>query len=250
MEGSTASSADRGQRLRSVGTSVGLTVAGFLTAVVVFGVGIVTIGAVGIDLQSQPILFAIAGIVLQGVGFGVAVLLYMAFTDNWDLVGLRVPSLRDIGWTVGGLVALFAGYLGIVAIVSFLDVTPAQNSIVEAGQQNPGLVPLLIPLAILVVGPSEELLFRGAIQGVLRRSYSAVPAIAIASGLFGVAHVFALLGGPLSGILVYISVTFVLGMILGAIYERTNNIIVPSLVHGVYNAILFTSLYFQVSGGG
>ncbi|MFC7228221.1 CPBP family intramembrane metalloprotease [Salinirubellus salinus] len=249
MEGSTASNADRGQQLRSVGTSVGLTVAGFLTAVVVFGVGIVTIGAVGIDLQQQPILFAIAGIVLQGVGFGVAVVLYMAVTDNWGLVGLRVPTLRDVGWTVGGLVALFAGYLGIVAIVSLLNVTPAENSIVEAGQQNPGLVPLLIPLAILVVGPSEELLFRGAIQGVLRRSYSAVPAIAIASSLFGVAHVFALLGGPLSGILVYISVTFVLGMILGAIYERTENIVVPSLVHGVYNAILFTSLYFQVSGG-
>jgi membrane protease YdiL (CAAX protease family) len=38
-------------------------------------------------------------------------------------------------------------------------------------------------------------------------------------------------------------------MILGAIYEKTENIVVPSLVHGVYNAILFTSLYFQVSGG-
>ncbi len=249
MEGSTASSVDRGQQLRSVGTSVGLTVAGFLTAVVVFGVGIVTIGAAGIDLQQQPILFTIAGIVLQGVGFGVAVLLYMAATDNWDLVELRWPTLRDLAWSVGGLVALFAGYLAIVAVVSFLDVSPAQNSIVEAGQQNPGLVPLLIPLAILVVGPSEELLFRGAIQGVLRRSYSAVPAIAIASALFGVAHVFALLGGPLSGILVYISVTFVLGMILGAIYEKTENVLVPSLVHGVYNAILFTSLYFQVSGG-
>lgn len=249
MEGSTASSVDRGQQLRSVGTSVGLTVAGFLTAVVVFGLGIVTIGAAGIDLQQQPVLFAIAGIVLQGVGFGVAVLLYMAATDNWDLIELRWPTLRDLAWSAGGLVALFAGYLAIVAVISFLNVTPAENSIVEAGQQNPGLVPLLIPLAILVVGPSEELLFRGAIQGVLRRSYSAVPAIAIASGLFGVAHVFALLGGPLSGILVYISVTFVLGMILGAIYEKTENIVVPSLVHGVYNAILFTSLYFQVSGG-
>jgi membrane protease YdiL (CAAX protease family) len=248
MEGTAASQVGLSQQLRSVGTSVGLTVAGFLAAVVVFGIGIVGISAIGIDLQQQPVLFAIAGIVLQGVGFGVAVILYMAVTDSWTLIELRMPTLRDAAWAIGGLVALFAGYLAISAIVSLLSVAPAENSIVAAGRENPNLVPLLIPLAILIVGPSEELLFRGAIQGVLRRSYSAIPAIGIASLLFGVAHVFALLGGPLSGILVYISVTFVLGMILGVIYERTGNILVPSLVHGVYNAILFTALYIQVSG--
>jgi membrane protease YdiL (CAAX protease family) len=249
MDGSTAPTVDRGQQLRSVGTSLGLTVGGFLVAVIVVVLGITALSAFGIDIQQQPVLGTGLSIVFQGAGFGVAVLLYMAVTDNWDLVGIRVPTLRDVGYAVAGLVALFAGYLAIAGIVSYLGVTPAQNDIVEAGQQNPALVPLLIPLAILVVGPSEELLFRGAIQGVLRESYSAVPAIAIASLLFGVAHVFALLGGPLSGILVYISVTFVLGMILGYIYERTDNVVVPSLVHGVYNAILFTLLYVQVSGG-
>jgi membrane protease YdiL (CAAX protease family) len=249
MEGTTASTVDRGDQLRSVGTSVGLTVAGFLTAVVVVVLGIAALSAFGIDIRQQPVLGTGLSIVFQGAGFGVAVLLYMAVTDRWDLIGVRVPTLRDLAWMAGGLVALFAGYLAIVAVVSFLGVTPAENSIVEAGQQNPELVPLLIPLAILVVGPSEELLFRGAIQGVLRQSYSRVPAILIASLLFGVAHVFALLGGPLSGILVYISVTVVLGAILGVLYEFTDNVVVPALVHGVYNAILFTALYVQVSGG-
>ena len=49
--------------------------------------------------------------------------------------------------------------------------------------------------------------------------------------------------------MVYIAVTFVLGCILGYVYERTANLVVPALVHGAYNAILFSMLYVQVNGG-
>jgi membrane protease YdiL (CAAX protease family) len=41
----------------------------------------------------------------------------------------------------------------------------------------------------------------------------------------------------------------VLGCILGFVYEQTDNLVVPALIHGVYNAILFSLLYVQVSGG-
>jgi membrane protease YdiL (CAAX protease family) len=222
-------------------------VASFITAILTVLIGVSVLALVGIDISQLPVLGTGVSIVLQGAGFGIAVLLFMKVTDNWALIGARIPSWRDLGWMAGGLVGLMAGYAAIAIVVSLIGVETAENGIVTAGQQNPELVPLLIPLAILVVGPSEELLFRGAIQGLLRRSFSAAPAILIASVLFGTAHVFALLGGGLEGILVYISVTIVLGAILGIIYEYTNNIVVPSLVHGIYNAILFTALYVQVA---
>jgi len=246
MEGPTASVGTSGQ-IRSLGASLGLTVAGFITAILTVLIGVSVLALVGIDISQLPVLGTGVSIVLQGAGFGIAVLLFMKVTDNWALIGARIPSWRDLGWMAGGLVGLMAGYAAIAIVVSLIGVQTAENGIVTAGQQNPELVPLLIPLAILVVGPSEELLFRGAIQGLLRRSFSAAPAILIASVLFGTAHVFALLGGGLEGILVYISVTIVLGAILGIIYEYTNNIVVPSLVHGIYNAILFTALYVQVA---
>jgi membrane protease YdiL (CAAX protease family) len=236
------------ERLRSVGTGIGLAVAGFLTALVVLFAGVQLLAAAGIPVQQRPVLGVGLAIVLQGLGFGLAVALYMAVTKRFDLLKYRLPSLRDLAWAVGGLVALFGGYLAIAIVVQQLGVETAQNSIVEQGRQNPELVLYLIPLAILVVGPSEELLFRGAIQGVLRRAYAPIPAILIAAALFGVAHVFALQGSG-TGQLVYMSVTFVLGTILGFTYEKTENLVVPALIHGVYNAILFSLLYVQVSGG-
>jgi membrane protease YdiL (CAAX protease family) len=242
------SGASTEERLRSVGASIGLTVAGFVTALVVLFVGVQALIVAGIPVRDQPVLVVGLSIVLQGVGFGIAVAVYMALTRDLDLLKYRLPTLRDLGWAAGGLVALFVGYLAIAVVVSQLGVDTAENAIVEQGRENPELVLYLIPLAIFVVGPSEELLFRGAIQGVLRRAYAPIPAIVIASALFGVAHVFALSGSG-AGVLVYIAVTFVLGCILGYVYERTANLVVPALIHGVYNAILFSLLFVQVSGG-
>jgi hypothetical protein len=114
------------------------------------------------------------------------------------------------------------------------------------GQQNPRLLLLLMPLAVLVIGPSEELLFRGAIQGVLRKAYTPVPAIVIASLLFAVGHFTAYTGdGRASTLLVIL----LLGGILGVIYEYTDNIVVPSLVHGLYNVAAFLQLYLSATGG-
>ncbi|MFB6207040.1 MAG: lysostaphin resistance A-like protein [Haloglomus sp.] len=242
------SGASPAERLRSVGAGIGLTVAGFVTSLVVVFIGVRALVAAGVPVQDRPVLGIGLAIVLQGIGFGVAVALYMAATREFDLLQYRLPTLRDLGWAVGGLIAVFVGYVVIAVVISQLGVDTAENAIVEQGRKNPQLVLYLIPLAIIVVGPSEELLFRGAIQGVLRRAYAPIPAILIASALFGVAHVFALSGSG-TGVLAYIGVTFALGCILGFVYERTENLVVPALIHGAYNAILFSLLYVQVSGG-
>jgi hypothetical protein len=247
MEEFADSTAGMSRQLQSVGTSIGLAIGGFLVAIVFVFLGVGVLRGVGIGLQEQPIAATALSIVLQGAGFGAAVAIYLSLTDNWDLIRVRLPTRRDLVWTGLGIVAIVLAYLGISVVISTLGITSAENSIVEQGRQNPGLVPLLIPLTILVVAPSEELLFRGAIQGVLRTSYSKLPGVVIASALFAVAHTFALIGSG-QQMLVYISVTFALGLVLGYLYERTENIVVPVVVHGVYNSILFTILYLQVSG--
>jgi membrane protease YdiL (CAAX protease family) len=35
----------------------------------------------------------------------------------------------------------------------------------------------------------------------------------------------------------------VLSLILGATYEDTDNLVVPSVIHGGYNALIFGSMY-------
>jgi membrane protease YdiL (CAAX protease family) len=115
---------------------------------------------------------------------------------------------------------------------------------VSVGQGSPEVFLLLVPLSFLLIGPGEELLYRGVIQGTLTEEFSVPSAIVLASGLFAVIHTFSLQG---EGKIVYILVVFVLALVLGFVYEYTENLVVPALMHGAYNAVLFGSSYLQMT---
>ena len=96
------------------------------------------------------------------------------------------------------------------------------------------------------VGPCEEILYRGVVQGRLRESLPAAPAIVIASAVFAVIHVMALTGG-ISGRLTTVAVLFFPSLVFGAVYEYTGNIVVPALLHSLHNAVIFTLLYASIA---
>jgi hypothetical protein len=95
----------------------------------------------------------------------------------------------------------------------------------------------------LVVGPAEELLVRGGIQGLLKRAWGPWPGIVGASALFGSLHYI----GSGSSALAYVVFSFLLGILLGYLYERTGNLIVPAVAHGGYNAVIYAIQYGQVA---
>ncbi|WP_458210775.1 CPBP family intramembrane glutamic endopeptidase [Haladaptatus sp. NG-SE-30] len=238
---------DSNDKLRTIG-------AGLLLGFGAYGIGQIVVVAIvlgsmaaGIDLRSRPALLLGTSIVmLQGVTFGGVALAYLSYKDRGiGFIRARVPSLRDIGLTVGGFGALLAGLYVISAVISALGLQSAENAIVDIGSRNPEVFLLLVPLSFLLIGPGEELLFRGLIQGLLRESFSPARAIVLASALFAVVHVFSLQG---EGKLVYLSVVFLLALILGGLYEYTDNLVVPSLVHGGYNATLFGIQYLAATG--
>ena len=93
---------------------------------------------------------------------------------------------------------------------------------------NPvALAAQLVALA-LVVGPSEELLFRGLIQTSLNASIRAAVrwrgwrislGTVIAAVLFGLFHL--------------VIIAMILGLVIGLLYERTRNLLGASLFHSV-----------------
>jgi len=85
---------------------------------------------------------------------------------------------------------------------------------------------LLAP-GVLAAPLCEEFIFRGLLQGGLRRSLPAWQAIGIAAALFAVVH------PPASMLPV-----FVLGLCAGFAYERSGALLAPMLVHAGYNAAL------------
>lgn len=190
----------------------------------------------------------VAGMVIQFATFGVVVGLFVLGSGRTDLVPVSLPGRRGALLAVGGYVAILGLQFAFIWLLGVLEVTAGTNRVIELGRAEPVLFLYLIPLSVLVVGPAEELVFRGAVQGLLRRPWGPGPAIALASLVFGGVHYWAVVGpGPMERLL-YVAIAAALGVVLGVVYEWTGNLVVPALAHGVYNATLFVVQYLDVTG--
>lgn len=235
-------------RIRSVVAAIGLTYGSTIIGSVVVAVAATLLAVFGIDVTARPSLrLMLSTILLQGVTFGGLAVLYLRFRDlGFDFVPLTMPDRRDVAVTIVGIVTLLGLLVVASTIISSLGLQSAQNQIVTIGQQNPAVFLLLVPLSFLVVGPGEELLYRGLVQGTLRETLHPARAIVLASALFASIHLFSLTG---EGKLVYVGIAFVLALVLGASYEYTDNLAVPAVIHGAYNAVQFGSAYLTATGG-
>lgn len=100
---------------------------------------------------------------------------------------------------------------------------------------------LLLVASILVIGPSEELLFRGTIQPYLRERDSPNAAIGGAAGLFAVTNVLGLLTATDVSTLIPIGILFVVAVGFGWLYERTGSLIAPIVAHIGYSVLIYES---------
>jgi hypothetical protein len=154
----------------------------------------------------------------------------------------RRPTRRDAAWILGGTVLALVGVTVSLFALGALGIEAAPNAIGVAGEAAPVVFLALAVVSILAVGPAEELLFRGAIQGRLRETVGPVGAILGAGALFASVHAVAVVG-TLGATVTSVAVIFVVSSVLGVAYERTRNVVVPMLLHGLYNATLFTVAY-------
>jgi len=230
--------APSGSKLRAVLVAFGVAVLGFAVGL---AVSLVLAGAwvaLGFELTTSAVL--VLGLVgLQGIGFGLVAYAYVRFSGfSFDFVPVSVPSLRDAGYVVGGYLTAFVLVLAaLVAVTTLFTTEPATNEGAQAAADS-GILLWMIPASILLIGPGEELLFRGIIQGSLRRHFSAAGAIVLATAMFAPAHILSL-SGSLQAAALTISVLSVPSLVFGFVYERTRNLAVPALCHGLYNATLF-----------
>ena len=243
MDQSAASGS--GDRIQHVGEAI----------LVVFGA---YIGAVVAVSTLEPLVASLVGsststpgrLLQTGLQFltmiGVVVW-YARTVDTERLIPAVVPDGRSLGLIVGGTVALLGLQYGINDLLQWAGFSPGANQAVLAGAGDPTYFLLMIPISLVFVGPAEELLFRGAVQGRLQESWGTWPAIVAATVLFGLVHIPAVTGG-FGAQLSYALLAGLLGVLLGACYAYTNNIVVPAVIHGGYNATLFALLYLSEIG--
>lgn len=230
--------------LWAVGTAVGLSVATIVaTIAVLLPVGLV-IAEGGVSL-SPAVSTLLSLALIQYVAFGAVIVGYLRYreTSVREYVAAGVPSLRGFGAAIGGWLFAFVLVIALGILIQTLGLSAAENQGAQQGMENPEIFLVLIPASFLVIGPMEELLFRGTVQGRLRESLSPAPAIVVSALLFAAVHAPLALSGTLAQRLTTVGVLFFPSLVFGALYEYTENLTVPALVHALYDATIFGILY-------
>ena len=255
-----AAGADRrdvsGHEIRTMARAAGrglLIGFGGLAAIVAWSgiLALVLQSTIGSDVP-PTVAIAVSTLAL-GLGTG-SVAAFVLRVRGVDLayLDLHRPTVLDLVYAVGGVLVILGLNVAIGLAFMRFGVESATHSVVRQAQSTPTILLVLIPLSYLVIAPGEELLFRNVIQKTLYRTFTTRGAVVVASGIFALAHIFAYAdpSGEIGSTIVTLVVIFALSMILGWVYARTDNLVVPILVHGTFNAIAFAATYAEIVGVG
>lgn len=222
----------------TIATALGLAIVAYGGGNVLVFVLATLFDAVGIELTLRRG-FLLSVISIQLVFFPTVSLLYLRYRGlSVSDIGVRLPTLE--GWIVIGVGFVSMILLWLVSsIASFVigqrfGIEREPQAIFDIAQQDPFVFVLLGGLSLLVIGPAEELLFRGIIQSRIRETFGAASGVTLATALFAVIHMFGF--STLAGGVLGVSVLFVVGLVLAVAYEYTGNLIVVAVIHGLFNA--------------
>ncbi len=190
----------------------------------------------GLPLEKTPMIFFIVLQIIFVEGFYLS---DFGFHSNkfWRQIAFTFILLLVFGFLVIlilGTVIFSMSYMGILNIDELLGTPISFNWYGFAS----------FPFQLLCVGISEELLFRGYFYTKLRSATGYIRSVFLSSLIFGLFHV-AWYIDPSSPWLIsdwvamisHVGSTFVFGVCMCVIFERTRSIICPIIIHGLFNAI-------------
>lgn len=235
-------------RVAAVLSATGVGVASYLVGLVAVTLAVSIVGGLVSLPAGTPARVAVSMVAQYGGALAVAALFLAGRDRPADFVRLEMPSARDLGWTVAGVVVLFGSLTAATYVLGQAGLSLPEHSFLQSAE--PLAVLVLVPLSILITGPVEELVYRGIVQTRLAAAYGSSPAVVGAAAIFALVHVPAYtLGDPGGSVAAAVGVVFLLGALLGGLYEYTGTLVVPALVHGVYNALTFVNAYLEMTGG-
>lgn len=230
---------------RAIGMAILLAAGGIVAVAIASLLAVFAIRATGLTLS--PVVEYGFVFITSGVTFVLVGLAYLRYRDlSIEYVTIEVPSLRGLLWAGAGYVSAFALVILSALVLTATNTNPnTSNQAAQAGIENPELLLWLVPLSLFVIAPAEEFLYRGVIQSRLRETFIPAIAIPVTAALFAAVHFFSLTGGA-GGRVIAISILFFPSLVFGYVYEKTGNLVVNTIVHGVYNSTLVLLLYITL----
>ena len=159
---------------------------------------------------------------------------------DWSAVGFRRASL---GWIVVATLAAVACMPLVAGVTQAFQAlldrpvsSPQAEVLAPAADSWIGVIGLIL-LGGLAAPFAEELLFRGVLYPLLRRVWGVSVGAVVSAAVFSVVH----------GFVDVIPGTFLLGVILALLYERTGSLWVPLTLHAVFNSANFILMFVALT---
>lgn len=174
-------------------------------------------------------------VIYLAVGAGIAVAL-RRLRAPLSFLGLRWPTLNDVGLT---LLLLVPWYIGIALVTSLSSAAFNGGHLVQSNSklifvQRPNGIGLLL-LALLVTAVAapicEEIFFRGMLFRLLQTRVPLSAAVVLSAVAFGLAH-----ASPVVSLALLPTFMF-MGIVLALVYSRTGWLTNSILLHGLSNAV-------------
>jgi len=207
-----------------------------------FIVAFVLIGMYGLRIDYTDLPFPIALISLpinEAIILGVTLLFAKYKGASLRELGLKRASLRVLAIVsiIAMLLFLLALGIGVGEEVIFGEDPMAKDVEMAVMPRDSFQLVAMIALSLVLVGPCEELAFRGFVQRGFENSFGKTRGLLITSVLFGVMH-------GLNTLYAIVPV-FAVSLVLGYVWQRTGgNTTASALMHGVYDSIAIAAAYF------
>lgn len=156
----------------------------------------------------------------------IAFLILKYLCPDWKL-GFNKNGLKN-GFKKYGTVGIVVGVISGIAF--YIGLKPFNS--------HPTIWKVLIEGIIYYIGVAivEELYVRGLLLNLFeklcyKRKNNTIIAIILSSVIFGLGHIFGVLGQPILIIITKVIWTIAMGMYFGIIYKKTNNLWLPIILH-------------------
>lgn len=189
----------------------------------------------------EPVYFALmVNFIIIGI---IAFLFIKFFCPEWRL-GFTMQKL-SFGIKKYGAIGVLAAVIGFIAFFVGLmpfDYQPSAAKVIVEG------IVYYIGVAII-----EELYVRGLLLNIIEKLFyknqnSTLIAVVLSSAIFGLGHIFGALGQPTLVIVSKVIWTVGMGLYLGMIYKKTNNLWLPVIIHFLINVCALPYCFSSVSG--
>ena len=209
----------------------GILVGSIIVALIVLGIGL--------DVQELTFPYAVIALPInECIILGITLLFAKQKGAGLRQLGLKNPSLKII--LIASFAALFLLLLASgISVIEEVILGPDPNAqlLIEAILPRDSLQLIaMLGISLALVGPAEELAFRGFVQRGFETSFGKTRGLLVASVLFGLLH-------GLNSLRSIVPVT-VVSLFLGYFWQKTDgNTVASAWMHGLYDAIAIALAY-------